>query len=86
MIFKTTKKVSSNFSLDAAKNIFYRYSNVVEMSWDYASGCNFGEKNIDQYPITFYHQASTHTSSGNSSKNTLETLRAFSILPIHFFS
>ena len=67
-----------------AKNIFYRYSNVVEMSWDYASGCNFGEKNIDQYPITFYHQASTHTSSGNSSKNTLETLRAFSILSSEF--
>lgn len=63
---------------NSCEKIFSSYKNLNRTSWDYASNCNFDSIKRDDDIITFYHPASTHTSSGNSSKNTLEVLRAFS--------
>jgi hypothetical protein len=63
---------------DSCRKIFAEYDNASMMEWDYSSNCLFDDVKRDEYPLTFYHQASTHTSSGGSSKNTLEVLRAFS--------
>jgi cell division GTPase FtsZ len=60
------------------EKIFSGYKNIKRVRWDYASNCNFKKIKRDDDIVTFYHPASTHTSSGNSSKNTLEVLRAFS--------
>lgn len=62
----------------SCERIFYGYKNLKRVSWDYANNCNFEKIERNNDIITFYHPASTHTSSGNSSKNTLEVLRAFS--------
>lgn len=64
---------------DSCYNIFSGYKNLARVNWDYASSCIFSEQDRDDNIVTFYHPASTHTSSGASSKNTLEVLRAFSI-------
>jgi len=63
---------------DLCRKIFAEYNNASMMEWDYSSSCFFDGAKRDKYPLTFYHPASTHTSSGGSSKNTLEVLRAFS--------